>query len=73
MLTISICAACRADLNAGHEPECLMVPKNPGKKRAHPIPYYQRDDAYAASGFGSFTPLEDSIVAAAAQAGSGRR
>lgn len=73
VLTISICSACRADLNAGHEPECLMVPKNPGRKRVRPIPYYQRDDAYAVSGFGSFTALEDSIVATGAQAGSGRR
>lgn len=73
VLTIRVCGSCRADLNGGHEPETLMVPKNPGAKRVRPIPYYQRDDAYAASGFGSFTALEDSIVAEVAQTGSGRR
>lgn len=72
-LTIDICTACRSDLNAGHEPECLMVPKNPEAKRARPVPYYLRDDAYAASGFGSFAALEDSILAASAKAESGRR
>lgn len=72
-LTIDVCAACRADLNAGHEPECLMVPKAPGAKRVQPVPYYLRDDAYAASGFGSFTALEDSIVEKFAKAGSDRR
>lgn len=71
-LTIDVCAACRADLNAGHEPECLMVPKTPGAKRARPVPYYLRDDAYAVSGFGSFGALENSIVEFA-KSESGRR
>lgn len=71
-LTIDICTVCRLDLNAGHEPECLMVPKSPEAKKARPVPYYLRDDAYAVSGFGSFGALEDSIVESA-KSGSGRR
>lgn len=69
VLTINVCADCRADFNAGHDPECLMVPKTPGAKRAKAVPYYQRDDAYAVSGFGSFADLEDAIVT---KTGSGR-
>ncbi|SMY05076.1 MULTISPECIES: hypothetical protein [Brevibacterium] len=69
VLTINVCVDCRADLNAGHEPECLMVPKAPGAKRVKAVPYYQRDDAYAVSGFGSFADLEDAIVT---KMGSGR-
>lgn len=72
-LTIDVCTDCRADLNAGHEPECLMVPKRPGAKWVRPIPYYLRDDAYAASGFGSFAALEDSVIAASTQKDRARR
>lgn len=67
-LTINACAECRAALNADHEPVTLMVPKNPGAKKATPVTYFQRDDAYAASGFGSFQDLEDAILAEAVRA-----
>lgn len=62
MLRVDLCEHCRAEINAGHEPERLMVPKRPGSKRA--VPYFRRSDAYAASGFGSFQPLEDALVEA---------
>ncbi|WP_231446037.1 hypothetical protein [Brevibacterium zhoupengii] len=59
-LTVDMCDRCRSEINDGHEPECLMVPKRPGSKK--PIPYYQRSDVYALSGFGSFQPLEDTVL-----------
>ncbi|WP_181274816.1 hypothetical protein [Brevibacterium oceani] len=59
-LTVDLCADCRTEVEAGHEPARLMVPKRPGSKR--PVPYYLRDDAYAHSGFGSFQPLEDVLL-----------
>lgn len=59
-LMVDMCDHCRREVNAGHEPECLMVPKRPGSKK--PVPYYQRSDMYALSGFGSFQPLEDSVL-----------
>ncbi|WP_309130413.1 hypothetical protein [Brevibacterium sp.] len=71
-LTVRLCADCRRDLNAGHEPECLMVPKNTGVRKARPIPYFQRHDAYALSGFGSFAALEDAVAEYGAP-GSGQR
>lgn len=59
-LTVDMCGRCRREINDGHEPECLMVPKRPGSKK--PVPYYQRSDVYALSGFGSFQPLEDAVL-----------
>lgn len=59
-LTVDLCDDCRSEVDAGHEPARLMVPKRPGSKR--PVPYYLRDDAYARSGFGSFQPLEDALL-----------
>lgn len=59
-LTVDMCEHCRREINGGHEPECLMVPKRPGSKK--PVPYFQRSDAYALSGFGSFQPLEDAVL-----------
>lgn len=59
-LMVDICDHCRREVNAGHEPKCLMVPKRPGSKK--PVPYYHRSDMYALSGFGSFQPLEDSVL-----------
>lgn len=59
-LSVDMCESCRDEINAGHEPERLMVPKRPGSKK--PIPYYQRTDVYALSGFGSFQPLEDAVL-----------
>jgi len=62
MLRVDLCRHCRAEINAGHEPERLMVPKRPGSERA--VAYYRRSDAYAVSGFGSFQPLEDALLEA---------
>lgn len=62
VLTIDACQTCIADLDAGHDPVCLMVPKDPTILTSRPVPYFRRDDAYALSGFGSFTPLEDAIL-----------
>lgn len=59
-LTVGLCADCRAEVDAGHEPARLMVPKRAGSRR--PVPYYLRDDAYARSGSGSFRPLEDALL-----------
>lgn len=59
-LTAALCVDCREDLAAGHDPERLMVPKRPGSTRA--VPYFQRDDAYALSGFGSFQPLDEAVL-----------
>lgn len=59
-LTVDLCQHCRKEINAGHEPERLMVPRRPGSKR--PVPYFQRSDAYAVSGFGSFQALEDALL-----------
>ncbi|WP_245940830.1 MULTISPECIES: hypothetical protein [Brevibacterium] len=61
-LTVLLCAACRRDLNAGHDPESLMVPRNEGLRKSLPVPYFQRHDAYALSGFGSFANLEDAVA-----------
>lgn len=61
-LTVDLCAKCRAEINAGHDPECLMVPKRSRLKWSRPVPYFQRSDAYAVSGFGSFQPLEDAVL-----------
>ncbi len=62
VLTIDACRTCIADLDAGHDPVCLMVPKNPDAPSSSPVPYFRRDDAYALSGFGSFIALEDAIA-----------
>lgn len=59
-LTVGLCADCRQELATGHDPERLMVPKRPGSTRA--VPYFQRDDAYALSGFGSFQPLDEAVL-----------
>ena len=70
-LRVDLCEHCRAEINAGHEPERLMVPRHPGSKRA--VPYFRRSDAYAVSGFGSFQPLEDALLTAQrVGAGQGR-
>lgn len=61
-LEVDLCRACRDEINAGHDPECLMVPKRPGSLRSRPVPYFRRSDAYAVSGFGSFQPLEDAVL-----------
>ncbi|HJF76804.1 MAG TPA: hypothetical protein K8V63_08645 [Brevibacterium linens] len=60
ILTVGLCADCREELAAGHDPERLMVPKRPGSTRA--VPYFHRDDAYALSGFGSFQPLDEAVL-----------
>lgn len=60
-LTVDLCRACREELRDGHEPARLMVPKSPGSKRA--VPYFQRSDAYALSGFGSFQALDEVLLA----------
>ncbi|WP_413336032.1 hypothetical protein ACH82I_05450 [Brevibacterium sp. GP-SGM9] len=67
-LTVDLCANCRGAVDEGHEPARLMVPKRPGSRR--PVPYYLRDDAYAHSGFGSFQPLEDALLASLGSANS---
>ena len=59
-LTVGLCADCRQELATGHDPERLMVPKRPGSTRA--VPYFQRDDAYALSGFGSFQALDEAVL-----------
>ena len=59
-LTVGLCADCREELAAGHDPARLMVPKRPGSTRA--VPYFHRDDAYALSGFGSFQPLDEAVL-----------
>ncbi|SDS99084.1 hypothetical protein SAMN04489752_3051 [Brevibacterium siliguriense] len=59
-LTVGLCADCREELGTGHDPERLMVPKLPGSRRA--VPYFQRDDAYALSGFGSFQSLDEAVL-----------
>ena len=59
-LTVALCADCRQELDAGHDPERLMVPKRPGSTRA--VPYFQRSDAYALSGFGSFQHLDEAVL-----------
>ncbi|WP_228282762.1 hypothetical protein [Brevibacterium atlanticum] len=59
-LTVDLCADCRNEIDAGGEPERLMVPKRRGSRR--PVPYFRRSDAYAQSGFGSFQPLEDALL-----------
>lgn len=61
-LTVDLCARCRSEINAGHDPECLMVPKHSRLQWSRPVPYFQRSDAYALSGFGSFQPLEDALL-----------
>lgn len=62
VLTVNACATCIADFEAGHDPVCLMVPKDPKSPRSRAVPYFQRDDAYATSGFGSFVDLEVAIL-----------
>lgn len=59
-LTVALCADCREELETGHDPQRLMVPKRPGSRRA--IPYFQRSDVYALSGFGSFQPLDEAVL-----------
>ncbi len=72
-LTVRLCADCRRDLNAGGEPECLMVPKNAGVRRTRPVPYFQRHDSYALSGFGSFAALEDAVAESGVPGAGARR
>jgi hypothetical protein len=59
-LTVALCADCREELETGHDPQRLMVPKRPGSRRA--IPYFQRSDVYALSGFGSFQALDEAVL-----------
>ncbi|UVI37176.1 hypothetical protein [Brevibacterium spongiae] len=59
-LTVGLCADCGEELAAGHEPKRLMVPKRPASTKA--VPYFQRSDAYALSGFGSFQPLDEAVL-----------
>src|SRR5699024_10982512 len=61
-LRVGLCGHCRAEINAGEAPAHLMVPERPGSKRA--ATYFRRSGAYAASGCGSFQPLEDAVVEA---------
>lgn len=61
-LTVDLCRDCRDEINAGHDPKCLMVPKRPSSHWSRPVPYFRRSDAYAVSGFGSFQPLEDAML-----------
>lgn len=72
-LEVDLCRACRDEINAGHDPECLMVPKRSGPFRSRPVPYFQRSDAYAVSGFGSFQPLEDAVLESRAGASTAQR
>lgn len=73
-LSVDLCRSCRDDINAGHDPECLMVPKRPGLPGTRPVPYFRRSVAYAVSGFGSFQPVEDAVLESGTTAGTrGRR